>query len=83
MRQKNKKGHLVLWQQRLARAKEEHDSLWGEAADRREKIYRGERKEIDPVIPNDKIKTTTHVRNIAMELIESMVSTSIPMHWLQ
>lgn len=79
MRQKNNKGHLVLWQQRLARAKEEHDSLWGEAADRREKIYRGERKEIDPVIPNDKIKTTTHVRNIAMELIESMVSTSIPM----
>lgn len=78
MNKKQKKQLLAKWQERLALAKQEHDRLYGEAADRREQIYRGERTKIDPVIEDDGVVRTGHVRNIAMELIESMVSTTVP-----
>ena len=78
MNKKQKKQLLAKWQERLALAKQEHDRLYGEAADRREQIYRGERTKIDPVIEDDGVARTGHVRNIAMELIESMVSTTVP-----
>ena len=40
MNKKQKKQLLAKWQERLALAKQEHDRLYGEAADRREQTCR-------------------------------------------
>ena len=71
------KEKLELWQGRLGAAESAYAA---ESArfDEREKIYRG-RRETSPLTRDDKEKTAVHVRNLAMEMIESQVDSSIPM----
>lgn len=78
---KVKSEKLDLWQGRL---KESDRAFKGqsEKMDERERIYNGER-ELSPLVPGDTKrsggpKSTSHVRNIVFENIESQVSTAIP-----
>lgn len=72
-----KPGKLSLWQNRLLQS----NTDWSEEVtrmDRREALYKGNRK-LKPVVKGDKHDDKTpHVRNIVFENIESCVSSSIP-----
>jgi hypothetical protein len=65
---------LYLWQDRLAQNDlDEYRSN----QDARENIYNGS-TDITQIIVGDKTLTTPHIRNIAAELIESQVNSTIP-----
>lgn len=72
---------LELWQQRLA----DSDRYWEaerQKMDAREALFNGTH-ELKPLTPGDKAssskrKTTSHVRNIVFENIESQISASVP-----
>ncbi len=72
---------LDLWQERLA----ESDRYWDDERakmDRREQLLKGDRL-LTPLVPGDTNKDGTrkrssHIRNIAFELIETQVTASIP-----
>lgn len=67
---------LELWQGRLGAG----ESAFGDEAakfDDRERMYRG-RRETRGITRDDRDGEAVHVRNIAMELIESQVDSSIP-----
>ena len=70
------KEKLELWQGRLGRAESEFEA---ESAkfDERERMYKGKRT-TKSLTRDDRDGETAHVRNIAMELIESQVDSSIP-----
>lgn len=80
-KQAGKNEKLALWQKRLS----DSDSAFSAEVSRmdgREKLYNGER-ELKPLVPGDhkksgEVKSTSHVRNIIFENIESQVSSSIP-----
>jgi hypothetical protein len=74
MKQDNQK--LRMWQERLSH----HDSAFEKEAalmDKREEIYRGD-KTIRALVEDDKTTETTHVRNVASEIIEAQVNSNIP-----
>ena len=76
-KKKADKERLRMWQERLSR----NDSAFSaEEAKmgRRESLYAGD-KGILPLVENQKIKKTPHVRNICAEVIEAQVSSGIPM----
>lgn len=67
---------LAFWQGKL----ELNDSQWKDKYiefDFREHLYMGCDK-ISPIVSNDEVFCTPHVRNIVSELIESQVSAAIP-----
>lgn len=67
---------LALWQKRL----EENEGVYAQELskmDRRESIYKGS-DAIRRLVPGDKKARTRHVRNIAAELIEAQVNSTIP-----
>ena len=70
---------LTEWQNRLLQSNS--DTVWSTEVtrmDRREQLYKGNRK-LKPVVKGDKSDDKTpHVRNIIFENIESCVSSSIP-----
>ena len=70
------KEKLELWKGRLGTA-ESAFSAESAKFDEREKMYRG-RRDTKGLTRDDKDGETVHVRNIAMELIESQVDSSIP-----
>lgn len=74
-----KTGKLTQWQNRLLQSNS--DSVWSQEVsrmDKREQMYKGDRK-LRPVVKADKQDDKTpHVRNIVFENIESCVSSSIP-----
>lgn len=71
-----RKERLRQWQDKLARYEA---AFAGELArmDEREAIYRGSDR-IEELVDGDLVRRTPHVRNIAAELIEAQVDTSIP-----
>lgn len=76
---KNEK--LSMWQKRLSNSDSAY-SVEVVKMDGRERLYNGSR-ELKPLTPGDRKKnggnkTTSHVRNIVFENIESQVSSSIP-----
>lgn len=74
-----KNSKLTTWQNRLLQSNT--DSVWSSEVrrmDKRELMYKGNRK-LRPVVKGDKPDDKTpHVRNIIFENIESCVSSSIP-----
>ena len=80
-KQGRKNEKLETWQKRLS----DSDSAFSaevEKMDVRERLYNGAR-ELKPLVPGDhkkngECKSTSHVRNIIFENIESQVSSSIP-----
>lgn len=74
-----KSEKLSMWQNRLLQSNT--DSTWSSEVrrmDKRELLYKGDRK-LRPVVKGDKSgDKTPHVRNIIFENIESCVSSSIP-----
>lgn len=76
-----KSTKLETWQKRLA----DSDKYWAgerEKMDHREALYNGDHT-LKPLVPGDTgkngaPKTTSHVRNIIFENIESQISSSIP-----
>lgn len=73
-----KSARLECWQNRLAASNREL-SAEVEKMNRRELLYKGDKK-LRPIVDGDeKGKSATHVRNIIFENIESQVSSSIPM----
>lgn len=70
------KERLALWQERLGRAESEFSDEVAKFDDR-ERMYQGSH-ETKKLTRDDKDGETVHVRNIAMELIESQVDSSIP-----
>ena len=72
---------LELWQRRLAESSAAFSRQEGQM-DERERLYAGDRT-LRPLVPGDHRrdggpKSTSHVRNIVFENIESQVSSSIP-----
>ena len=72
---------LELWQRRLAESSAAFSRQEGQM-DERERLYTGDRT-LRPLVPGDHRrdggpKSTSHVRNIVFENIESQVSSSIP-----
>ena len=67
---------LQMWQERLSQAQSAYEAVLGRMDDR-EAVYRGDHK-INPQIKNQKVLETTHVRNIASELVEAQVDSAIP-----
>lgn len=70
------KQRLRLWQERLAKNGAAFELEFSKM-DEREKIYRGTRS-IRAVNPEDDIRDTPHLRNIAAEVIEAQVDSGIP-----
>ncbi len=70
------KNKLHLWQERLSKCQAEFDSEVAKM-DKRERVYGGD-SSVNAVVENDKTKDTPHVRNIAAEIIEAQVDSSIP-----
>ena len=74
---KKQNNRLLMWQTRFEKAKSayqkelDHMDWW-------ERLYDGT-KEIAPVRGGVKTKQALHVRNIVAEMIESQVSSTIPM----
>lgn len=71
-----KSEKLSTWQSRFERASTAYATELG-SMDDREKMYRGERR-LTPVVDNQKMEKTHHVRNIVAELVEAQVSSTIP-----
>ncbi len=74
---------LVRWKNRLAESDQEYKTRFETLMDQRERLYLGDRT-MRPLVPGDhkpdgRLKKTSHVRNIVFELVESQVSSSIPM----
>ncbi len=69
--------HLSSWQKRFERAKSSYDKELIRM-DWREQLYNGTH-EIKPAKNRKKAKDAAHVRNIVAELIESQVSSTIPL----
>ena len=67
---------LRLWQDRLAQNQTAYDAQVAKM-DRREALYRGDNALL-PITSGERKKKTPHVRNIAAELIEAQVNSSIP-----
>lgn len=68
---------LTLWQERLAQS----DAVWSDKVtemDNRDKLYNGDNS-IETLVTGDKTTSTSHVRNIIFENIESQISSAIPM----
>lgn len=68
---------LSLWQERLAQS----DAVWKDKVsemDNREALVKGSNS-ITALVSGDSQTTTSHVRNIIFENIESQISSSIPM----
>ena len=70
------KEKLELWQGRLGRAESEYAAV-SKKFDEREQMYKG-RRDTRGLTRDDRDGETVHVRNLAMELIESQVDSSIP-----
>lgn len=70
------KERLELWQDRLGRAESEYGAISAQF-DGRERMYKG-RRDTRKLTRDDRDGETVHVRNLAMELIESQVDSSIP-----
>ncbi len=76
-----KRARLAKWQERLSLS----DAKWNaqvQKMDGREEIYNG-RRTLTPLVPGDtkrsgEFRTTSHVRNITFENVESQVSSAIP-----
>lgn len=77
--QQEKSARLTEWQNRLLQSNS--DSTWNAEVrrmDRREQLYKGDKK-LKPVVKGDKADDKTpHVRNVIFENVESCVSSSIP-----
>lgn len=73
-------NRLALFQECLAKNEQEWESVRCEM-DRRERLYRGERR-LKPLTKLDTdrggIRETPHIRNIVAEIIEAQVNASIP-----
>lgn len=72
-----KNDKLRNWQERYEKAHSAYEPVL-EYMDAREKIYQGDNR-IREMVANQKVKKTHHVRNLAAEIIEAQVSSSIPM----
>jgi hypothetical protein len=70
------KEKLELWKGRLGRAESDFAEQ-SERFDDRERMYKG-RRDTRKLTRDDRDGETVHVRNLAMELIESQVDSSIP-----
>ena len=73
---KTDKKKLRLWQERLGQQQAAYEDEIAKM-DRREEIYRGSPL-LRTLVPGDYKKNSPHVRNIAAELIEAQVNSSIP-----
>ncbi len=71
------KNKLELWKKRLADSETAYENELSKMDDR-ERIYAGDRS-LRSIVAEQKAEAATHVRNIAAELIESQVSSGIPM----
>lgn len=67
---------LKLWQDRYSRAENAYQDELIQMDDR-EEIYRG-KHDLKPFRRHQKVRSTVHVRNIASELIEAQVDSTIP-----
>ena len=79
---RDKQAKLDYWKSWVDRNEEALGDL-GRRMDEREKLYRGEVREITPLTPKDMKRSgqwrkTSHLRNIIAENIESEVSAVIP-----
>jgi len=68
---------LAMWQHRLADNRSKY-AVEEAKMDTREALYRGI-DTVTPMVPGDKTTKAPHVRNICAEMIESLVSSTIPM----
>ena len=73
---KTDRKKLQMWQERLGKAQSAYEDVLAEM-DEREQIYRGEH-DLHPQIKHQQVMATTHVRNIASELVEAQVDSTIP-----
>ena len=76
------KANLEYWKAWVERNEDAYADVL-DKMDRREALYRGEVREIEPLTPKDRThrgakKLAVHLRNIVAENIESEVSASIP-----
>ena len=79
--QKQAGEKLKLWQQRLALSNAAYSAEYARM-DQRERIYNGDHQ-LRPLVPGDTrrdrgVRSTSHVRNIVFENVETQVSSSIP-----
>ena len=79
--QKQAGERLKLWQQRLALSNAAYSAEYARM-DQRERIYNGDHQ-LRPLVPGDTrrdggVRSTSHVRNIVFENVETQVSSAIP-----
>ncbi len=67
---------LSFWKKRLSDAERAYESE-SCRMDNREELYRG-KKDITPLVKDEKATTTPHLRNICSELIEAQIDSNIP-----
>ena len=75
---KKDQNKLDLWRDRLAAGETAYQSAHDDFADM-DRLYTGNYNTVDPVVEDDKVKTTPVLRNIVREIIEAQISTAIPM----
>ena len=75
---KKDQNKLDLWRDRLAAGETAYASAHDDFADM-DRLYTGNYNTVDPVVEDDKVKTTPVLRNIVREIIEAQISTAIPM----
>lgn len=78
MKTKTDRAKLELWKERLASGQTAYDTQH-DSFEELDRLYSGRYDTVDPVIDDDKTKKTPIVRNIVREIIESQISTAIPM----
>lgn len=78
MKPKTDQKKLEMWKKRLESGQTAYDDRHEDYI-KLDQLYTGNYKKVDSVILDDKTKETPIVRNIVRELIESQISTAIPM----
>lgn len=69
---------LQLWRDRLSSGEAAYANAHDDFVDM-DRLYTGNYNAVDPVVPDDTVKTTPILRNIVREIIEAQISTAIPM----
>lgn len=75
---KTDRAKLEMWKERLSTGQTAYDNQH-DSFEELDRLYSGRYDTVDPVIDDDKTKRTPIIRNIVREIIESQISTAIPM----